>query len=62
MMLCLIPTSLLCVVLFTVLGEDDDCESLATTCKNEPRTFVNAFTTRCVCDAIMIISNNSTGA
>lgn len=58
LILCLIPTSLLFIVLATVLGEDEDCESLATTCELEPRTFINAFTTRCVCDAITIVSSS----
>lgn len=51
-LLCLIPTSLLFIVVATVLGEDENCESEATTCSTEPRTFINAFTTRCICDAI----------
>jgi hypothetical protein len=51
-LLCLIPTSLLFIVVATVLGEDEACESDATTCATEPRTFINAFTTRCICDAI----------
>ena len=54
MILCLIPTSLLFIVIATVLGEDEECQSVATTCEKEPRTFINAFTTRCVCDAIAI--------
>lgn len=54
MILCLIPTSLLFIVIATVLGEDEECESAATTCEKEARTFINAFTTRCVCDAISV--------
>jgi hypothetical protein len=54
MILCLIPTSLLFIVIATVLGEDEECESTATTCEKEARTFINAFTTRCVCDAITV--------
>jgi len=54
MILCLIPTSLLFIVIATVLGEDEECQSAATTCQKEPRTFINAFTTRCVCDAITV--------
>mmetsp|Transcript_14655 Transcript_14655/g.29994 ORF Transcript_14655/g.29994 Transcript_14655/m.29994 type:complete len:135 (-) Transcript_14655:359-763(-) len=54
MILCLIPTSLLFIVIATVLGEDEECHSTATTCEKEPRTFINAFTTRCVCDAITV--------
>ncbi len=54
MILCLIPTSLLFIVIATVLSEDEECQSAATTCEKEPRTFINAFTTRCVCDAITV--------
>jgi len=54
MILCLIPTSLLFIVIATVLGEEEECQSAATTCEKEPRTFINAFTTRCVCDAITV--------
>ena len=61
MILCLIPTSLLFIVIATVLGEDEECLSEATTCEKEDRTFINAFTTRCVCDAIAIIANNNNG-
>jgi hypothetical protein len=59
MALCLIPTSLLFIVLATVLADDEQCESLATTCEKEPRTFINAFTTRCICDAITVIGNSN---
>jgi len=54
LILCLIPTSLLFIVIATVLGEDDVCESTATLCEQEERTFINAFTTRCVCNAIPV--------
>jgi hypothetical protein len=94
MILCLIPTSLLFIVIATVLGEDEECESAATSCEKEPRTFISkfyvweisvffcvrtgciwldtaiwiewsrhltlfpchidAFTTRCICDAITV--------
>ena len=53
-LLCLIPTSLLFIVVATVFGEEEDCTSVATTCAKEPRTFINAFTTRCICDAVDI--------
>ena len=43
MILCLIPTSLLFIVIATVLGEDDECESAATTCAKEPRTFISTY-------------------
>mmetsp|Transcript_5231 Transcript_5231/g.15219 ORF Transcript_5231/g.15219 Transcript_5231/m.15219 type:complete len:135 (+) Transcript_5231:1-405(+) len=58
MILCLIPTSLLFIVIATVLGEDEECQSTGTTCEKEPRTFINAFTTRCVCDAITVARSN----
>jgi hypothetical protein len=51
-LLCLIPTALLCIVVATVLGDEEDCGSDVTVCRQDPRTFINAFTTRCVCDAI----------
>ena len=59
MILCLIPTSLLFIVIATVLGEDESCESAATTCMKEPRTFINAFTTRCVCEAITVMQGST---
>mmetsp|Transcript_126476 Transcript_126476/g.188731 ORF Transcript_126476/g.188731 Transcript_126476/m.188731 type:complete len:142 (-) Transcript_126476:25-450(-) len=59
LILCLIPTSLLFIVIATVLGEDEECNSEATTCEKEDRTFINAFTTRCVCDAIKITTGEN---
>ena len=53
-LLCLIPMSLLVIDILTVLGEDEECQSALTHCETEPRTFINAFTTRCVCDAVDI--------
>jgi hypothetical protein len=53
-LLCLIPTALLIIVVATVVGDEEDCVSEATFCELEPRTFVNAFTTRCVCDSIPV--------
>lgn len=58
MILCLIPTSLLFIVIATVLGEEENCESAATICEKEPRTFINAFTTRCVCEAITVLQGS----
>jgi len=52
MLLCLVPTSLLLIVLSSVLGDDDACAGAPASCANEPRAFINAFTTRCICDAI----------
>lgn len=51
-LLCMIPTALLCIVIATVLGDEEPCGSDIAICRQEPRTFMNAFTTRCICDAI----------
>lgn len=58
-LLCFIPTALLVIVLVTILSEEEVCESTATYCALERRTFVNAFTTRCVCDPIPIARSAS---
>ena len=51
--LCLVPTSLLLIVVAAILSEDGECEADGlTNCEREPRTFVNAFTTRCICEAV----------
>lgn len=54
LLLCLIPTALLAVVAVTVFGTEEECASEATFCEREPRTFINAFTTRCVCEPIPV--------
>lgn len=54
LILCLIPTILLFIVIGTVMSEDEDCLSDATICHKEARNFINAFTTRCVCEAIAV--------
>jgi hypothetical protein len=53
-LLCLVPTSLLLIVVAAIISEDGDCSGVegVTVCEREERTFVNAFTTRCVCDAV----------
>mmetsp|Transcript_7815 Transcript_7815/g.10691 ORF Transcript_7815/g.10691 Transcript_7815/m.10691 type:complete len:179 (-) Transcript_7815:215-751(-) len=53
-LLCLVPTTLLLVVVASILGEAGGCSSSATDCSNEPREFMNAFTTRCICDAVAV--------
>ena len=54
LMLCLIPTFLLVIVVASIVGEDQQCGvDVPTTCMNEPRSFINAFTTRCICDAVI---------
>lgn len=40
------------VVVATVLGDQEECFSEWTSCTLEPRSFINAFTTQCVCEAI----------
>jgi len=59
-LLCLIPTALLAIVVATVFGDPEDCYSEATSCELEQRNFMNAFTTRCVCDPIDV--NRGMGA
>ena len=54
LILCLIPTVLLFIVIATVISEDEECYSEATVCRKEARNFINAFTTRCVCEAIAV--------
>lgn len=56
--LCLIPTLLLTLVLATVLGDVEECDSNASFCQLEPRTFMNAFTTRCICETVAVGSNS----
>lgn len=52
--LCLVPTSLLLIVIAAILSEDGECgvEDRLTSCEREPRKFVNAYTTRCICEAV----------
>mmetsp|Transcript_780 Transcript_780/g.1869 ORF Transcript_780/g.1869 Transcript_780/m.1869 type:complete len:175 (-) Transcript_780:108-632(-) len=59
-LLCAIPTVLLLVVIATVVGQEEDCASNTTLCELEERNFINAFTTRCVCEAIGY-ANTATG-
>lgn len=55
LLLCMIPTVLLLVVIGTVLGDTEECASTETTfCAMEERTFMNAFTTRCICESIEV--------
>lgn len=56
-LLCLIPSVMIIVVLWeSMMGGTEDCSSEATHCILEARTFMNAFTTRCVCEAIQVLS------
>jgi hypothetical protein len=57
-LLCLIPIILLLIVAVAVASDDEHCdESDIIVCTLESRTFLNAFTTRCVCESIPVISN-----
>jgi len=54
MILCLVPTSLLLIVLVSALSTNGLCKDTpaALQCDQEERIFVNAFTTRCICNSI----------
>ncbi len=55
-LLCLVPTSLLLIVIAAIVSEDSECTGDGlTVCEREPRSFVNAFTTRCICDAVRTV-------
>ena len=64
-LLCLVPTSLLLIVIAAIISEDGECnvsgEDGVTVCERESRSFVNAFTTRCVCDAVRSVVNVDAG-
>jgi hypothetical protein len=57
--LCAIPVILFTVMVIIVLGHEETCISTVTQCVLEPRTFVNAFTTRCICDPIPVERNTT---
>eukprot|EP00984_Skeletonema_dohrnii_P016532 scaffold7371_cov120-Skeletonema_dohrnii-CCMP3373.AAC.2 len=60
--LCLVPTSLLLIVIAAILSEDGECSAEGlTVCEREPRTFVNAFTSRCICEAVGGVLMNVVG-
>lgn len=56
----MVPTAFLLIVIVAILSEKGECNSPVaenasmTTihCELEPRTFVNAYTSTCICDAI----------
>ena len=63
-LLCLVPTSLLLIVTVSVVGDIDECAGSLNNdpykvCANEPKTFVNVFTTRCVCEAVTVIASST---
>lgn len=66
----MIPTALLLIVIVAIMSERGECGSSSTTslgdnnnnsnnvsiqCYREPRTFVNAFTSTCICNAIRVV-------
>ena len=53
LMLCLVPTSLLLIVVASVVGENTECDNFPVHCVAEPKSFINAFTSRCICDAVI---------
>jgi hypothetical protein len=55
--LCLFPMAVIIFVIVTAAQDDEVCGSVATQCAPEPRTFLNAFTTRCICDPIPVLRN-----
>jgi hypothetical protein len=57
--LCLFPIAVIIFVIVTAAQDDEVCGSAATQCAPEPRTFLNAFTTRCICDPIPVLRNTS---
>mmetsp|Transcript_22906 Transcript_22906/g.41589 ORF Transcript_22906/g.41589 Transcript_22906/m.41589 type:complete len:147 (+) Transcript_22906:89-529(+) len=51
-LLCMIPTAFLIAVIVAVMAGGEECGSEMTTCYQEPRSFMNAFTSRCLCVAV----------
>ncbi len=64
LVLCLVPTALLIIVIAAIVSEDGECGDGAgdefTICEMEPRSFANAFTTTCICDAVRIKEGEAT--
>ncbi|KAL7544826.1 hypothetical protein ACHAWF_008191 [Thalassiosira exigua] len=59
LVLCLVPTTLLLVVISAIVSEDGACEGAEgglTVCEREKRSFVNAFTSRCICRAVRVVA------
>ena len=60
--LCLVPTTLLLIVVAAIISEDGECSGdELTICEREPRSFVNAFTSRCICDAVKMLAEDVEG-
>ena len=61
LILCLVPTALLLIVIAAIVSEDGECgiggdNNELIVCEREPRSFVNAFTSRCICEAIRSVA------
>lgn len=50
----LVPTAMVVLVIWTALSNDGDCDELIVGCVREPRTFVHAFTSRCLCKSFEV--------
>ncbi len=56
-LLCLVPTILMSVVIWAIIADLGHCgNDDLTTCSRERRTFINAYTSRCICRAIRLNS------
>ena len=52
------------IVIAAIVSEDGECstgENALTVCAREPRSVVNAFTSRCICDAVKSVAGLSDG-
>jgi hypothetical protein len=53
-LLCAIPFFMVVIVLISNIGTQEQCTSQLSECTLEPRSFMNAFTTRCICNAVSV--------
>lgn len=54
LLLCLVPTILLSIVIWSLLVDLGGCTSDdITTCRRERRVFINAYTARCICQSVL---------
>lgn len=52
-LMCLVPTSLLLFVVVDAFQRRGlDCSGQSPHCENDPRSFLHAYTTQCICDAV----------
>lgn len=52
----LVPTAALLLAVVAVVTDDAGCAGAAAGCAKEPRVWKNAYTARCVCDAVAVRS------